>query len=160
MRTPVASAEPTAPGPAALVEALDRAGHRRTAPRVAVVELVAAREGHFTAGALVDEARRLRPAIGRATVFRTLDLLASLGLVERVDLPGGEHAYVVCEAAHHHHAICTVCGRAEDVDEAGLAEVLERIAERTGFLVATHRLELFGLCPACRSHGERAAPGG
>ena len=94
-----------------LVKALDRAGHRLTEPRRAVAGLVAGRDGHFTAAEIVADARRRRMDIGRATVFRTLDLFASLSLVERIDLPGGEHAYVACDPVHHHHAICTGCGR-------------------------------------------------
>ena len=130
-----------------LVEALEGAGHRLTGPRRDVAELVAGQAGHFTAAELVEEARGR--GIGRATVFRSLDLFASLGLVERVDLPAGDHAYVVCDTTHHHHAICTVCGRSLDVDDAGLAEVLAAIGRRSGFRVTAHRLEIFGLCAAC-----------
>ena len=133
-----------------LVEALDRAGHRMTGPRLAVAGLVAARDGHFTAADLVADARRRHPGIGRATVFRALDLFASLSLVERVDLPGGDHAYVACDPVHHHHAICTGCGRSLDVDDFGLTGVLGEIGRRSGFRVTTHRLEIFGLCAACQ----------
>ena len=87
--------------------------------------------------------------IGRATVFRALDLFASLSLVERVDLPGGDHAYVACDPVHHHHAICTGCGRSLDVADHGLADVLGEIGNRSGFRVTAHRLEIFGLCAAC-----------
>lgn len=132
-----------------LVEALDRAGHRLTEPRRAVATLVAARDGHFTAAELVADARRRRMDIGRATVFRTLDLFASLGLVERVDLPGGDHAYVACDPVHHHHAICTGCGRSLDVADHGLAAILGEIGKGSGFRVTAHRLEIFGLCSAC-----------
>jgi Fur family ferric uptake transcriptional regulator len=131
-----------------LVDALDRAGHRLTGPRRTVADLVAARDGHFTAADLVDAARA--HGIGRATVFRSIDLFTSLGLVERVDLPGGEHAYVACDTAHHHHAICTRCGRSFDVDDAGLSDVLARMGSRSGFRVTAHRLEIFGLCAACQ----------
>jgi Fe2+ or Zn2+ uptake regulation protein len=131
-----------------LIDALDRGGHRLTGPRRQVAELVAARAGHFTAADLVEDARGL--GIGRATVFRSIDLFTSLGLVERVDLPGGEHAYVACENAHHHHAICTNCGRSFDVDDAGLSDVLARIGSRSGFRVTAHRLEIFGLCADCQ----------
>ena len=133
-----------------LVQALDRAGHRMTGPRLAVAGLVAARDGHFTAADLVADARRRHPGIGRATVFRALDLFASLSLVERVDLPGGDHAYVACDPVHHHHAICTGCGRSLDVDDFGLTDVLGEIGRRSGFRVTTHRLEIFGLCAACQ----------
>jgi Fe2+ or Zn2+ uptake regulation protein len=133
-----------------LVEALDGAGYRLTEPRRAVAEMIAEREGHFTAADLVDEARRRHPGLGRATIFRALDLFASLSVVERVDLPAGEHAYVACERSHHHHAICTGCGRSLDVDDLGLADVLATIGQRSGFRVTTHRLEIFGLCAACQ----------
>ena len=109
---------------------------------------MAARDGHFTAADLVEDARP--HGIGRATVFRSIELFASLGLVERVDLPGGDHAYVACETAHHHHAICTNCGRSFDVDDAGLSEVLARMGSRSGFRVTAHRLEIFGLCATCQ----------
>ncbi len=99
-------------------------GYRLTEPRRAVAGLVAAREGHFTAADLEADARRRRLRIGRATIFRALDVFADLRLVERVDLPDGEHAYVGCdpEPAHHHHAICTRCGRSQDIEDMGLAE--------------------------------------
>src|SRR4029077_476663 len=77
----------------ALVTALDDAGYRLTEPRRTVAGLVAAREGHFTAADLVDDARRRRLRIGRATIFRALDVFADLRLVERIDLPDGDHAY-------------------------------------------------------------------
>ena len=137
----------------ALLTALDRAGYRLTEPRRVVAEAVAGRVGHFTAADLVADARRRQPGIGRATIFRALDLLASLKLVERLDMPAGDHAYVSCEPAHHHHAICTGCGRSLDIDDLGLSEVLSAIGARSGFLVSAHRLEVFGLCSACARAG-------
>jgi len=133
-----------------LLEALDSDGRRLTGQRRAVAELVARRDGHFTAADLVTDARRRQPGIGRATIFRALDLFTTLGLVERVDLPGGEHAYVACDPVHHHHAICTGCGRSLDVDDVGLTGVLAAIGGRSGFRVTAHRLEIFGLCTACQ----------
>lgn len=132
-----------------LLSALDHAGYRVTAPRRAVTELIADRSGHFTAADLVADARARRLGIGRATIFRALDLFEDLGVVERLDLPTGEHAYVPCEPVHHHHVICTRCGRTDDVDDAGIQAVTTEIGRRTGFQIDTHRLELFGLCPAC-----------
>jgi Fur family transcriptional regulator, ferric uptake regulator len=132
-----------------IVTVLDRAGYRLTEPRRALARLVAAREGHFTANELVADARRRRLGVGRATVFRTLEVLEELGAVERLDLPSGEHAYVVCQRAHHHHVVCSQCGRTSEIDDAGLRVVVTEIARRTGYRVDEHRLELFGVCPAC-----------
>jgi len=144
----------TAPASAnGLIEALDRAGCRLTEPRRAVADLVAARDGHFTAAELVADARRTDPGIGRATIFRALDLFTSLSLVERVDLPDGDHAYVACDAVHHHHAICTGCGRSLDVDDRGLSGIIATVGRRSGFRVTAHRLEIFGLCAACQTAG-------
>ena len=131
--------------------AIGQAGYRLTGPRRTVAELIEDRDGHFTAADLVAEARERRLAIGRATIFRALDLLAELGLVERLDLPNGEHVYVACEPHHHHHVICSRCGRSAEIADEGLRTVVERVAAETGYSVATHRLELFGLCPRCRT---------
>lgn len=134
-----------------LVEAMGEAGYRVTEPRRVIAELVAARDGHFTAADLIDEVRLRSLDIGRATVFRSLDLFTELELLERIDLPTGEHAYVACEPqAHHHHIVCEGCGTVSEVDEQGLAAAMDRIERRTGWQVQTHRLELYGRCPNCR----------
>ena len=139
--------------PSSVDAALGRAGYRATAARRAVVDLIAGREGHFTAADLVDDARSQGRRIGRATIFRTLDVLAELRAVERLDLPTGEHAYVACEPAHHHHVVCSNCGRSSDADDTGLRAVVRDIERQTGFRIDDHRLELFGRCPACRRRG-------
>jgi Fur family ferric uptake transcriptional regulator len=132
-----------------IVSILDRAGYRLTEPRRSLAALIANRGGHFTAADLVSEAQAGRIGVGRATVFRTLEILEELGAVERLDLPSGEHTYVACEPAHHHHVVCSSCGRTEEIVDAGLRTVVRRVARRTGYRVDEHRLELFGLCPAC-----------
>jgi Fe2+ or Zn2+ uptake regulation protein len=136
---------------ASALGAFEQAGYRLTAPRRAVADLIAARKGHFTAADLVTEAISRRLGIGRATIFRALDVLLELGVLERLDLPSGEHAYVRCEPIHHHHVICSNCGRATEIDDAGLRRVVDTIAERTGYTIENHRLELFGRCPDCRA---------
>jgi Fur family transcriptional regulator, ferric uptake regulator len=133
------------------VAALDRAGYRLTAPRRAVAELTAGREGHFTAADLIDDARARRLGIGRATIFRALDLFEDLAVLERLDLLDGGHAYVPCEPLHHHHVVCSRCGRTTEAPDHGLQAVVDDIGRRTGYAIESHRLELHGLCPACRS---------
>jgi Fur family ferric uptake transcriptional regulator len=135
--------------PRPIVIALDRAGYRLTGPRRALATLIADQAGHFTAAQLVAEARIARLGVGRATVFRTLDVLEALGAIERLDLPGGEHAYVGCEPAHHHHVVCSRCGRSSEIRDADLRRVVDDVARETGYRIDDHRLELFGLCPAC-----------
>ncbi len=135
--------------PRPIETALDRAGYRLTEPRRSLATLIADQDGHFTAAELVTAARARRLGVGRATVFRTLEVLAELGVVERLDLPSGEHAYVGCAPAHHHHVVCSRCGRTNEIDDAGLRAVMREVARQTGYRIDEHRLELFGLCPAC-----------
>ena len=138
-----------------LLDALSEAGVRRSEPRRAVAELIASRDGHFTARELVDDAAGRRLGVGRATVFRALELFADLRLVERLDLPSGEHAYVVCEPVHHHHVVCSRCGRSTEVEDCGMSAVAREVARRTGYRIERHRLELFGICPDCRAVMDR-----
>lgn len=137
--------------PDEILGALDHAGFRLTGPRRALAELIAGQAGHFTAAELVGATRSRRMGVGRATVFRTLEALEEVGQIERIDLPSGDHAYVACERAHHHHVVCSSCGRTSEIDDAGLRTVVHEISRRTGFRVDEHRLELFGLCPACQA---------
>ena len=134
-----------------IVRSLERAGHRVTGPRRIVAALIASRHGPFTAADLEAAARERHLGIGRATVFRTLDALLETRAIERIDLPNGGHAYLACATAHHHHLVCSRCGRATDIDDAGLRRVVRDVARRTGFRVDEHRLELFGSCPACQA---------
>ena len=132
------------------VRALDAAGYRQTAPRRAIASLVASLDGPFTSAQVVDGAAAQDLHVGRATVFRTLDALERSGAIERIDLPSGEHAYVACAPAHHHHVVCSTCGRTAEVADGDLSAIVDRIGRRTGFRIDAHRLELFGLCPTCR----------
>jgi Fe2+ or Zn2+ uptake regulation protein/predicted O-methyltransferase YrrM len=134
-----------------LVEALGEAGYRLTEPGRVVAELVAARAGHFTANDLIAEAQARDLGIGRATIFRALDLFTDLQLLERIDLPGGDHAYVPClPGYHHHHLICGRCARVTEVEDLGLGGAIAGMERNTGWTVQKHRLELYGLCPECQ----------
>jgi Fur family ferric uptake transcriptional regulator len=134
-----------------LLDALHRGSYRLTRPRERVAALIGSRRGHFTASDLMDAARKQGSRVGRATIFRALDTFVELGVVERIDLPSGEHAYVVCEPelSHHHHVVCTSCGRSTEVPGCNIADIAAEASTRTGYRVDTHRIELYGLCPTC-----------
>lgn len=134
-----------------IVHALDTAGYRLTRPRRALADLIADQDGHFTAADLEAVARDRHLGISRASLFRALDLLSDLHVLERLDLPTGEHAYVPCAPAHHHHLVCSRCGRTAEVEDCGVAAAVDEIARRSGYRVETHRLELFGLCRHCQA---------
>lgn len=134
-----------------ILAALGADGYRLTRARRAVADAVGAQRGHFTAEQLLLDARTRHAAVARATVFRSLELLAGVGLVERVDLPSGEHAYVRCRAPrdHHHHLVCSRCGAATDIGDLGIGSLLDELGRRTGYRIDSHRLEVYGRCAAC-----------
>lgn len=122
-------------------------GYRLTAGRRAVVEAILAGDDLFS----VAEIQRLVPRTGRATVFRTIRLLVDLDLVCRVRLQDGSPRYRLRVAPqHHHHLVCTGCGSVEDFADCGVDAVSKTLAGRTNYEIQGHRLEMYGLCPACR----------
>lgn len=121
-----------------------------TGPRRRIVALLAER-GNTTAHELYDSLRDEGSGIGRATVFRTLELLSQLGEIERIHHPDGCHTYVLTKPGHHHHLICSDCGAVLEFSECRLDEVLESLATRTAFRIDGHWLEVFGLCQGCQT---------
>lgn len=135
--------------------ALDAQGLRRTAPRRTMLQVVAGIGHPFTASELTERVADAAPGIGRASVFRLLQLLRNCGLVERLHGPDAE-LYTLCLATgHHHHVTCSVCGRTETFvleDDAAVTRAVERL----GYRIDHHVLQAFGVCPDCRQTG--AAP--
>jgi Fe2+ or Zn2+ uptake regulation protein len=132
------------------VDRLDQAGARLTEPRRRLAALIDRQPGPFSAADLLEAAESRAAGIGRATVFRTLALLEAEGVIERIDLPGGEHAYVACARGHHHHAVCIVCGRVTDLPDLDVGVDVGALSRRSGYDIESHRIELFGRCPECR----------
>jgi Fur family ferric uptake transcriptional regulator len=130
-----------------IAERLRLKGHRLTESRRAVVQALLAGDDPFS----VADVRRRLPGVGRATVFRTLKLLVELDLVCRVPLEDGSPRYRISPPSHHHHLVCTGCGSVEDFAGCDLEAMAEELADRTAYEIQGHRLEVYGLCPACRA---------
>ena len=108
-----------------------------------VLEVVARR--------IEDELRRRRSAVGRASVYRAVDQLEELGLVQRFEASRGIASYERVDPGghHHHHAICRVCGRVEAFEDGGLESAIGRIEGRIPFEVSEHDVVLRGRCARC-----------
>ncbi len=138
---------------------LAAAGERVTSQRVRIAERLAAAGRQLTAAELYDRVRAEEPTIGRATVFRTLDTLAEAGVVRRLEQEGHVYAYVACQPEHHHHLSCTGCGRVEEIDEAYVRPIAERLSAERGFEIDDARLDFYGRCAHCRAAGRSAQSG-
>jgi Fur family ferric uptake transcriptional regulator len=130
---------------------LAREGLRRGGARERVVELLASEPCALSAVEIEDALRSNGRRIGRASIYRVLDLLAERGLVERVAVGHGlarfERALVSGE--HHHHLVCDQCGRLVAFDDPGLERAITRVSERLGVRVDTHDVVLRGACEDC-----------
>ena len=135
----------------AAADRLSAAGERVTRQRLLVADALAAAGRQLTAEQLYRGLRRRVSGIGRATVFRTLETLVDAGVARRLELDGHIYAYVACLPAHHHHIACTRCGRVEEIDEAYVTPIAERLAQEMGFEIDDARLDFYGRCATCRA---------
>lgn len=141
----------------AAADRLTAAGERVTRQRLLVADALAAAGRQLTAEQLYRGLRRRVSGIGRATVFRTLETLVDAGVARRLELDGHIYAYVACLPAHHHHIACTRCGRVEEIDEAYVTPIAERLAQEMGFEIDDARLDFYGRCATCRAEDTATA---
>src|SRR5436305_1704178 len=129
-----------------MLRRLEEEGLRLTGRRALVVNAIANKPGSFTPEALVDE---LRPhGIGRATVYRALDVLERLGVLNRMHI-GACHSFTVCDEGHHHHLLCSACNAVVPIDATSLEAEIQKLATQLRFQVDTHMLEFAGRCADC-----------
>ena len=110
----------------------------------------------FTVEELWHDLRRFNPHIGRATIFRAVEMLVATGLLNRIDFSDGSHTYRACGDDHHHHLTCIQCHRVVDIDVCIPSEQFEQIGTQNDFLIEGHSLTLFGLCGECQKVTETA----
>src|SRR5574340_1551176 len=115
------------------LELLQSAGYRVTAPRRAIVELMAGSSRALGPIEVYDLGRAEHPHLGLVTVYRTLEKLEELGLIERVHLPDGCHRYLRATQGHQHYILCTVCGLVQTFDGDNLERLTGRVASDTGY---------------------------
>jgi Fur family ferric uptake transcriptional regulator len=139
----------------ALVRHLRLMGHQVTAPRAAVIDAVAAQERPFTAADLCAAVAARAPGVGRATVFRMLELLERARVVERVHTLSGGASYVVRDPARwaadapHQYLVCVACEGVTEVADTRLGAALQTVAHEHAFRPAGTLVEVFGRCETC-----------
>ncbi|HWB83232.1 MAG TPA: Fur family transcriptional regulator [Bryobacteraceae bacterium] len=136
----------------ALLEELGSKGIRMTTQRRAVVEVIQDAKVHLDADSLLELARKRQPGLNRATVYRTIELLKKLRLVDELDLmhlEGEKHYYEVKTTRDHIHLACFRCGRIEEFSSSLFEQLKSEIAMQAGFSIRVTRLEVGGACRAC-----------
>ena len=134
-------------------------GFRMTLPRQEIFNVLASTESHLSAEDIYFKVHKKYPGVGLTTVYRTLELLVNMCLVRRFDFGDGRGRYQLIEGpkgrVHHHHLVCTSCGRVIDYtefidDEEELLDKTEKgLSKKYNFKIADHELTFFGLCDKC-----------
>ena len=133
------------------VERLAESGAKLTRARRTVLEVLADSRKHLSSTEIVAGVLQRSPSVGRASVFRTLDLLSRLAIVRPTFLSGRAPVYVLMSAdGHHAHIVCPRCLKVIEIDECHLSRALSKIEQEYDIHVAGHLLEVYSLCAPCR----------
>ncbi|OGW40722.1 MAG: ferric uptake regulation protein [Nitrospirae bacterium RBG_13_39_12] len=136
-------------------------GYRLTIPRGAILDVLSKTSKHLSAEDVYLEVHKVYPSIGLTTVYRTLELLVQMGLVFKFDFGDGRARYELAEGpkgiGHHHHLVCTGCGRVIDYtdfidEEIELLKQTEKgLSKKYKFKITNHLVQFYGLCDKCKS---------
>jgi Fur family ferric uptake transcriptional regulator len=135
-------------------DVLQRSGHHKGAARERLIELLSHQDCALSAQEIEDALRSgtgdERP-VGRASIYRALELLHDHELINRLDLGDGTARYELADPAgeHHHHLVCDRCGRLVAFDDPALEQAIDRVSERLGMRVNSHDVVLRGACADC-----------
>lgn len=132
-------------------------GLKVTNQRIYVLEtLQMSKNQHLTAEEIYNKVKTGHPEIGLATVYRTIQILRELHLIDRINFDDGSERYEIAESAqsgakhhHHHHLVCLKCGRVFEFEDDMMEGLEESIAQKTGFKVVDHEVKLYGYCKEC-----------
>ncbi|KWX22268.1 MULTISPECIES: Fur family transcriptional regulator [Mycolicibacterium] len=122
---------------------------RSTRQRAAIADLLNETDGFRSAQELHDELRRRGQGIGLTTVYRTLQAMATAGVVDTLRTDTGESVYRRCSEHHHHHLVCRACGSTVEVSGPDVETWAADVAREHGFSDVSHTIEIFGVCGEC-----------
>lgn len=126
-------------------------GYRLTAPRRAVVETIASSDRVLNPFEVFEKARQRYQKLGLVTVYRTIEKLEQLGLVQRVHRPSDCQAFVAAFTGHQHLLICQECGAVEFFSgDEGMDDLMAEVSQKSGYIVEDHWLQMFGVCRGCQ----------
>jgi Fur family ferric uptake transcriptional regulator len=131
---------------------LRHAGIKATFPRMKILDIFYEHAGlHLSAADIYRNLISDRSNIGLATVYRVITQLESVGLLKRTQLDAHTTVYELNDNGHHDHLVCTHCGRILESSDPAMAQLVRKIAKRSGFLLDSYSLVLYGGC-GCRQH--------
>jgi Fur family ferric uptake transcriptional regulator len=140
-----------------LLEALRARGVRLTPQRAIIFEVIEKLHDHITAEEIYQQVQVVSPYISLTTVYRTLELLQELGLVNQTNLGRGQAYFALKAHGPHHHLVCQECGRIDEFADALLISLRAELKQQYQFEACIDHMSIFGLCQACRKKGGQAS---
>jgi len=133
-----------------LVNKLREREYRLTPQRIALLRLLAASEGHPSASQLYDQIKDRFPTTSLATVYKTLNVLKEIDEVLELGFSDGDNRYDGNKPYPHPHLICVRCRRIMDPEVKLAQDLMQQVAQQSGYQIVSHRLDFYGVCPDCR----------
>lgn len=131
---------------------LHKHGYKVTPQRRVIIDAIISSHEHLTPAAIHERVQRQNRSIGLVTIYRTIDVLTELGLICEMHAGGSCRSYLIRRPSeHHHHLICSDCGKVIDFTNCDLKELERRLAKETSFKISGHLLEFLGQCRQCRT---------
>ena len=131
-------------------ELLNTAGLRVTSQRALILDIIRRGRGHLDADEVYRQARRKQPRLSLSTVYRTLQTLKKLGLIEEVHFDETHHHYEIKPATEHHHLVCLNCGRVIEFNYPLARLVKRKVVEAKDFEITGTEIRITGSCGDCR----------
>jgi len=139
---------------------LAESGYKTTKQRDLIARTLFQAGRHISVEELYQNVRKQDPRIGLVTVYRTLKLLREAGLVEERHFKEGQTLYEEGLREHHDHLICTRCGKIVEFENHTIEDLQQEVAKKYGFIILSHKHELYGLCEPCQSSAPQTRPRG
>ena len=133
-----------------IIQALRGKGYKATPQRIAICRLALSSREHPSAQKIYKEVKDIHPTVSLATVYKTLQILTELGLIQELDFPKSQ-ARFDSYVEPHINLVCLRCGNIRDMDDPAAREMVARIAAEAGFTWTGQRLDVYGICKTCRS---------
>lgn len=124
-------------------------GYKLTEQRRLIIEVFNENPGHHTAQEIFDMVRGKFEGINFSTIYRNLELLSALEIINKLQIESGISHYELCGLTHHHHIICKKCGETKEIDICPYASLGEEQLRAIGFKATDHKFEIYGYCSKC-----------
>ena len=136
-----------------IVDTLRNEGLRITPQRIAIIKYVINTQSHPSAEEIHKVIQKKYPMVSMATVYKTLDLLRKMSMVQELGFADGSARYEA-NVEKHINIICMRCGRIDDIDEHSLSTLESKVAEESNYEIFGRRFELYGFCSECKLQKE------